>query len=113
VFFAGIRADVPRLMIAAMDRIVLPSKYEGLGICAVEGQTAGLPCVISDAVPEEADVVEGLVHRLPLSADPVEWARKLLSSESPVSREEAIRRVDESPFNLRKGVANLIREYQG
>lgn len=41
-----------------MDCFILPSKFEGLGIVAVEAQVSGLPCILSDAVPKEAKVCD-------------------------------------------------------
>ena len=70
VIFAGLRSDVPRLMLGAMDTFVLPSLYEGLGLVLIEAQAAGLPCVFSDIVPEEADVIKPLVQRISLSKSP-------------------------------------------
>lgn len=52
---------------------VFPSLSEGLGLAAVEAQAAGMPCVFSDAVPEEAVVVPRLVKRLPLAAGAERW----------------------------------------
>lgn len=53
VLFLGQRDDVARLY-QAFDVFCLPSLYEGLGIVAIEAQVAGLPCLLSDCVPEEA-----------------------------------------------------------
>lgn len=44
----------------AMDVFVFPSIYEGLGIALIEAQAAGLPCVVSDAVPKEAFIIEDI-----------------------------------------------------
>lgn len=54
VFFLGQRDDVAGLY-QAFDVFCLPSEYEGLGMVAVEAEAAGLPCVLSDAVPADAD----------------------------------------------------------
>ena len=43
VHFLGVRADVPRIMLGAMDLFLFPSHFEGLGLVAVEAQAAGLP----------------------------------------------------------------------
>lgn len=37
-----------------MDVFVFPSLWEGLGIVAIEAQASGLPCLVSDNVPNEA-----------------------------------------------------------
>ena len=65
--FLGVRSDVADLM-QAMDVFVFPSLYEGLPVTMVEAQASGLPCLISDKVPEECIITEGLVDVMPLSA---------------------------------------------
>lgn len=73
VIFAGIRSDVNRL-IQAMDVFVFPSLYEGLPVTLVETQTAGLPCVISDKVPEDSILVKSLVSVMKLNDPPEQWS---------------------------------------
>ncbi len=75
VLFLGVRDDVPQLM-QAFDLFVMPSRFEGLGMAAVEAQAAGLPCILSDAVPKEAKQTED-VWFLPVD-DPDVWAEKML-----------------------------------
>ena len=77
VQFLGVRSDVADLM-QAMDVFVFPSLYEGLPVTMVEAQAAGLPCLISDKVPPECIITEGLVDILPLSAGAETWPEKLL-----------------------------------
>lgn len=61
----------------AADVFCLPSRYEGLGMVAVEAQAAGLPCILSYDVPDEADV-SGKSVFLPTS-DPSLWAEKIVA----------------------------------
>jgi glycosyltransferase involved in cell wall biosynthesis len=75
--FLGVRADVQRLMKGAMDCFLFPSSYEGLGLVLWEAQAAGLTCVISDTIPQEASVAIKLVRRLSLDAPPEVWANEL------------------------------------
>ncbi len=57
----------------AMDYFVYPSRYEGLPGTVVEAQTCGLRCLMSDTICQEV-MVTGLVHAMPITADPDEWA---------------------------------------
>lgn len=76
VRFLGSRSDVADLM-NAMDVFVFPSKYEGLGIVAIEAQAMGLPVLASDAVPRETDVTE-LITYLPLGQT-APWVDSVMS----------------------------------
>jgi glycosyltransferase involved in cell wall biosynthesis len=78
IHFVGVRTDVPRLMLAAMDLYLFPSLYEGLGLCVLEAQAAGLRCLVSDTVPKEAVRVPESVEFLPLTASEDYWATKII-----------------------------------
>lgn len=75
VRFLGVRADVERILQGA-DVFVLPSLYEGLCMVAVEAQTSGLPCIVSDRVPEDCRMTQALTF-LPLEVD--SWANAILN----------------------------------
>ena len=79
VNFLGVRRDVPEIL-AAMDVFVFPSVWEGLGIAVVEAQAAGVPAIVSEAVPPEADLGLGLFRRLSLGQGPAEWAAAIESA---------------------------------
>jgi glycosyltransferase EpsF len=75
VMFLGYRSDTYRLY-QAFDVFALPSLYEGLGMVAIEAQAAGLPCVVSNKVPDETDI-SNLIKHLSLR-DPEEWANEIV-----------------------------------
>lgn len=108
VIFAGVRSDVPELM-QAMDVFAFPSLYEGLGIALIEAQAAGLPCVVSDTVPREADVT-GLVERLPLSSAR-EWADCILRDRSGYPREDTLKSIRAAGYDIRKTAKKLEKFY--
>ena len=79
--FHGVRRDVAAQK-QAMDVFVFPSRYEGLPVKMVEAQADGLPCLISDRVPPECILTDGLVDVLPLSAAPEVWAEEILKKRA-------------------------------
>ena len=85
---------------SAMDVFAFPSKFEGLGIVAVEAQISGLPCVVSDAVPRDI-LIGGYVYFLPLSAGADYWAETILECFFS----------DNDRSNYFYGNAELIRKY--
>ena len=70
------RNDVDRLL-KAMDVFFFPSLYEGLPVSLIEAQAAGLVCVSSDRVTEEAFLTPRL-HVLSLNNNLQEWVNALL-----------------------------------
>lgn len=59
------------------DAFVFPSNYEGLGIVLIEAQASGTPCIISNAVPIEADMQCGLFYPVGLHESAAVWARQI------------------------------------
>lgn len=49
------RTDIPDLL-AAMDHFVFPSVSEGLGMAVIEAQIAGIPCIVSNGVPQAVKI---------------------------------------------------------
>lgn len=68
VFFLGVRDDVSSLL-QGFDMFLFPSKFEGLGLSVVEAQIAGLPCIVSDNVPKEANITNYKVLSLESNMD--------------------------------------------
>lgn len=108
VLFTGMRSDVCDLM-QAMDVFAFPSLYEGLPVSLVEAQAAGLPCVVSDRVPE-ACMLTGLVQRVSLEENARQWAERILAMRTTVRRD----RYDEiaaSGFDIVSNAAWLQQYY--
>lgn len=115
VIFAGSRPDVHRIMKGAMDVFLFPSLFEGLGLVLVEAQAAGVPCIVSDVVPEEADIIKPMVQRLSLSQPISAWAEAVLAQrdvEPPLTQPDAHTHITASPFNIEQAVKQLETIYQ-
>jgi glycosyltransferase involved in cell wall biosynthesis len=115
VVFAGSRNDVPRVL-AAMDVFVFPSLYEGYPLALIEAQAAGLPCVISDSITDEADVVKPLIRRLSLSDPSGAWADaiELIGQHSRTlkSAANALEIVTTQRGDVQAGVDELTSVYE-
>lgn len=77
VIYLGTRNDIDKVM-NSFDCFVLPSIYEGLGIVLIEAQAIGLPCVFSDVVPKEANILTKNNEIVSLNKSPEIWADKIL-----------------------------------
>ena len=70
---------------SALDCLAMPSHFEGLPFVLVEAQAAGLPCVVSSNVSEEA-ALTGLVRYVDLEAGAARWAEEILDAGSQKER---------------------------
>lgn len=85
VCIAGQQPQIERFY-PAMDLLVLPSIFEGIGVALLEAQASGLHCLASDQVPREAAVTEN-VQFLPL--DLKIWTAECLKSAWKKKREHS------------------------
>lgn len=74
--FLGARSDVAELLQAG-DVFLFPSFYEGFGISVLEAQSSGLPCIISDTIPNEVCLTDNIVQ-LPINKGTDIWVDKIL-----------------------------------
>lgn len=109
--FTGSRSDVPQLMKGAMDLFLFPSRFEGLSLAIIEAQAAGLPCLVSDVITVEVDIVPGLVRRFSLDRSSEDWADEVIKFTNPNVLVNYLAYIEESPFVINKSIADLSSIY--
>lgn len=114
VVFAGIRSDIPRLLVGATNIFVFPSLYEGLGLVLIEAQAAGIPCLVSEFVPEEAIIINELVRRISIRISVTDWIEsinEIRQTSFSYDRVAATKLISESPFAIDANLQELQRIY--
>ena len=112
IVFAGVRTDIAHLM-QGSDLNLFPSRGEGLGMVAVEAQSAGLSVLASTAVPRECLVIPGRVEFRDVGQGPDAWADEALRLiRLPRDPAGANRRVAVSPFAIENSAAALANLYR-
>jgi glycosyltransferase involved in cell wall biosynthesis len=115
VILAGVRDDIPRLMLGAIDVFVLPSFHEGLPVVGIEAQAAGLPSILSDTITKEVDKIPTLIQYLSLSRSPADWAEAILAKRDRKlvgdRQKEALISLENSIFNIDFSVKKLENIY--
>ena len=96
-----------------MDIFLFPSLFEGLGFVLVEAQTAGLPCFITDTLPDEVKVLNTTI---PISLDENNsfWSRTILSYLEQINnkkRNKKSHEMYESKFNIKKEIKFIEKIY--
>ena len=113
IIFAGVRLDVPRLMLGAMDVFVFPSLWEGLPVVLIEAQSANLPCVYSKNITEEVAISRHLMHCLSLDDSASTWAEVLLRKKDAalVHEKKISKDIINGSFNIKMCLDQLKDTY--
>lgn len=109
ILVLGKRADVAQLY-QCMDVFVLPSVFEGFPVTLVEAQTAGLPCVVSDAITREVDLVDNMTFVPIGESDLPRWVDALCAVQEK-NRDRFAAAMADTVFNIRKCADALLALY--
>lgn len=109
VRFLGIRSDISELM-QVMDVFVFPSHFEGLPVTVIEAQSAGLHCILSDAITRECDVTSN-VDFLPLSAPLQVWADDIIKCSELERLPDTAERIAKAGYDIHSNASWLKSFY--
>lgn len=103
VIFAG-QVSNPEEYYPLANVIVLPSLFEGLSLATIESQIVGIPVVVSEAIPKEAVISNG-VKRLKLSNS--EWVDEILE----IADKKVILNKSSEEYDIKIAVKKLEKWY--
>lgn len=104
VLFLGTRNDVPNLLMGA-DVFLFPSRFEGLGMVAIEAQVSGLPCYISATVPRETKILDTTQYLE--TESPVVWAKEIEATYLKAVRGNYAVEVKNKGYDIHQEAQNL------
>ena len=113
VVFAGERRDVPALLSEVVDVLLLPSITEGSPLTFIEAQAAGVPCVVSEAVPDAALKGSRATYQLGVTQGAEAWAQQIASALQNRREHEKWRDFSGGPYDIRQNAAMVARLYAG
>lgn len=110
IHYLGARLDIPEVLQAA-DVFLLPSKFEGLGMSAIESQGAGLPTLVSNRVPQEVKVTD-LVEFLPLNSGIEIWTEHIMKYKDGYERENTLEQLRNAHYDIKQTTQDLVQYYK-
>jgi len=112
VILYGVSRDIPKWL-SSMDIYLMPSIYEGFGIAALEAQSSGLPCILSDQVASEV-AISSDVYRLPIDQGVQSWTDCIIKMKhkSNKERERGKENVIRAGFDMQSTTEYICKLYE-
>ena len=110
VIYLGVRSDINNIM-NSFDCFVLPSIYEGLGIVLIEAQATGLPCVFTNTVPQEANILTESNTILSLKDELQKWVDAIIKSKN-IKIVSSKRKICNSGYDIKIEAKKLEKYYK-
>lgn len=109
VMMLGNRNDMD-FMFQAMDVFIFPSLFEGLGIVAIEAQASGTPIIISDGVPDTANITP-ICKKIKLTDSASKWAEEAIKiAKSNLAHTNLQKYIIEAGFDMQSTV-NWLEDF--
>lgn len=106
--FLGQQSEVCDIL-SASDIFVMPSRFEGFGLSAIEAQANGLPSFLSDQIPYEVKVLDSCKF-LPIDSRNI-WIEQLKNCVLEKNRIECNDKLLSSGYDVRKNANQLKKIY--
>lgn len=93
-----------------MDIFPFPTRFEGLGIVAIEAQAAALKIIASDRVPEEAKLSDYFEY-FSLDKTSEEWAEQILKYKNGYERKDMTEEIEKAGYSIKSSAKELEKIY--
>lgn len=103
--FYGCTSNVADLY-QVMDVFLFPSKWEGLGIVAIEAQAAGIPVLASESVPKETKILPSFRY-MGLSESVSSWADTILYMSDKYKKEDSTLLIQNAGYDISDVIKRL------
>ena len=107
ILFLGVKKNVEDYLSAA-DFYVMPSRYDGLPVAAIEAQCSGLPSIMSTNITDEVALTDH-IEFISLDEKISEWSNKILKYKNFL-REDNSQIIAKNGYDI-KTVAKWIEGY--
>lgn len=104
VIFYGVTHDVRKVLLA-MDVFIFPSRFEGLGIAAIEAQANGLLTLCADSIVEEVNVTDRFVRVH--GWDSKYWAEQIAKNLKKSRESDCKQQIIEAGYDIKRTVQQL------
>ena len=122
VIFLGMRFDV-NCIYSALDVFVMPSRFEGLPMSALEAQANGLKCFLSDRISREVKILDNCqfidIHNAYSIANSIYEYTKIYQNDNldgkeknSVSRMDGEIEIQKSKYNYLCTAKELLEQYR-
>ncbi len=101
-------------LLSAMDFYLMPSRFEGFPVSAVEAQINGLPCILSDSITKEVRMSDHCVF-WSIEEKPDEWAERLYQWKAGLHeeiRKKGYQAAWEQGFDISRTAERILQLYK-
>lgn len=112
ILFLGRRTDMQELY-AGMDLFWFPSLYEGFGNVLLEAECEGVPCLISDCIPQDALLADN-TFSFSLGETRENWIKKMMQAlaAQKVDRTVCYKELEEKGASVEAEIKRLDKLYK-